>query len=177
MKMLLQSRKEVQKACSHYSSDQVGENSSATEYQTVKTETTDPEVSSTKHAAALDSNITSENDPETPIATNLVIMIQMVPITESVCTSDQPQSPINPINSVQCVSSPMPNPTISPLGLVQEVLRSPESKGNSSEEEPVVTLDTDYSTLYAMSKSKVLATSTFYYKKTCIDRKDILAQR
>ena len=57
-------------------------------------------------------------------------------ITRSICTSDQPQS------SVQRMSSPWPNTTISPLGLVQEVLRSPESKGDS-EGESVITLDVD----------------------------------
>ena len=38
---------------SQYGSDQVGENSSATEYQVVKTEIADPEVSSTKNMQLL----------------------------------------------------------------------------------------------------------------------------
>ena len=48
---------------------------------------------------------------------------------------------------------------------------SPESKGDSSEEEPISALDTDSLTLNAMSKSKALAISTFYCKKSCIDIK------
>ena len=151
---------------SQYGCDQVGESSSAI----VKTEIADLEVSSTKHAAALDSNNTAENDPETHSNKSVGNDLDgSSTITESACPSDQPQCPINPINPVHCVSSPSPNPTISPLGLVQEVLRSPESVGDSSEEEPVITLDADNSTLNA--KSKASATSTFYCKKTCIDMK------
>ena len=55
-----------------------------------------------------------------------------------------------------------PNTTVSPQLLVQEVLRSPESKGDS-EGESVVTVNVDNATSYATSKA--LATSTFYGKK------------
>ena len=148
--------------------DQVGESSSAI----VKTNIADPEVSSTKHAAALVSNNTAENDPETHSNKSVDNYLDgSSTITESACTSDQPQCPINPVNPVHCVSSPSPNPTISSLGLVQEVLRSTESVGDSSEEEPLITLHADNSTLNASSKSKASATSTFYCKKTCIDMK------
>jgi len=52
-----------------------------------------------------------------------------------------------------------PNTTISSQGLVQEVLRSPDSEGDSEGESVV----TDIATPYAISKA--LATSTFYSKK------------
>ena len=103
---------------SQYGCDQVGESFSAI----VKTEIADPEVSSTKHAAALDSNNTGENDPETHNNKSVGIDLDgSSTITESACTSDQPQCPINPIDPVHCVSSPSSNLTISPLGLVQKV--------------------------------------------------------
>ena len=63
------------------------------------------------------------------------------------------------------MSSLWPNSIISPQGLVQEVTRSPEPKGDP-EGESVITLDVDNATSCAMSKSKALATSTFYGKKT-----------
>ena len=51
-----------------------------------------------------------------------------------------------------------PNTTVSPQLLVQEVLRSPDSEGDS-EGESVVTVNVDNATSYATS------TSTFYGKK------------
>ena len=67
------------------------------------------------------------------------------------------------------MSSPWRNTTISPQGLVQEVLRSPESKGDP-EGESVITLDLDNGTSCGMSKSKALAMSTFYGKKTSMKK-------
>jgi len=69
-------------------------------------------------------------------------------------TTDQTQSPIL---SVQCMSSP--NTKISLQGLVKEVLRSPDSEGDS-EGESVVTVNADNAIPYA-----ALATSIFYGKK------------
>jgi len=86
----------VKKGSAESSQYQVGENSSATEYQVVKTEIADPEVSSTKHAAALDSNNTAENDPETHINKSGDNDLDgSSTITESACTSDQPQCHLN----------------------------------------------------------------------------------
>ena len=82
-------------------------------------------MSSIKQAAALGSENTAEN-PETYSNKSVENALDDAnTITRSICTSDQPQS------SVQRMSSPWPNSTISPQGLVQEVLRSSESKGDS----------------------------------------------
>ena len=74
---------------SQYGGNQVGENSSATEYQAVKNEIADPEVSSTKHAAVLHGNDTSENDLEANKSGDNDLDGSST-ITESACTLDQP---------------------------------------------------------------------------------------
>ena len=131
--------------------DQVSKNSFITEGH---------EMSSMKQAAALGSEDTAEN-PKTyskswDNATNV--------ITRDIGTSYRPQS------SMQCMS--YPNTSISPLGLVQKVLKSPESEGYS-EGEPLITVDVDNAASCATSKSKVLETSEFYVK----EGKVILIQR
>ena len=59
-----------------------------------------------------------------------------------------------------------PNTTISSQGVVQEVLRSPDSEGDA-EGESVVTVNVDNVTSYATpcTSKAFLATSTFYGKK------------
>ena len=82
-------------------------------------------------------------------------------VNSCICATNQPQSPIN---SVEGMSSPHTTILISPLDLVQEVLRSPESSRES-----VCIVDRDNVTSYiygATSNSQVFSASKFYGKKT-----------
>ena len=81
-------------------------------------------MSSIKQAAALGSEITAENPETYSNKSGENALDDANTITRSICTSDQPQS------SVQCMSSPWPNSTISPQGLVQEVLNPREALCN-----------------------------------------------
>ena len=108
-------KNECAETYSQYSSDKYGDNS-LYHATPIKAEIEYPEMSSIKQAVALGSEDTAEN-PETYSnkKSGENALDDANTITRSILTSDQPQS------LVQCVSSPWPNSTISPQGLVQEV--------------------------------------------------------